>query len=152
VWIEKVFIPDFNNRFAVVPVKPDNMHSELTKTEQHNLDRIFSIQEKRMVANDYTISYQKQCYQLLKKQPVIICPKDVITVEKRPNQTTNLSLRGYYLNYEILPAKPLKVIKQKDAKANSKSPWKPPLSHPWKRGLIGRVQTPKYDTSILQEV
>jgi hypothetical protein len=151
-WLEKKFIPDFNNRFAVVPIKPDNMHSKVDKTERHNLDRIFSIQEKRMVTNDYTISYQKQCYQLLKKQPIAIYPKDIIMVETRPDQTIKLSLRGYYLNYEILPAKPLKVSKQKDAKANSKSLWKPPLSHPWKRGLIGRVQTPKYDTSILQEV
>lgn len=52
----------------------------------------------------------------------------------------------------LLPAKPLKVIKQKDTKANGKLPWKPPLSYPWKRVLIGRIQTLKYDTSILQEV
>lgn len=103
------FIPDFNKRFSVQPTKEGNLHRPLSNQEQKQLSSIFSRQEKRVVQNDFTISFNNQYYQLTKaSQPVTICKKDTITVEEWTNQTIHLKLRNKELNYQILPQRPPK--------------------------------------------
>jgi len=54
----KKFIPDFNQRFAVVPRSPANLHRPLGKREAEQLPAILSRHSERTVRNDYTISFQ----------------------------------------------------------------------------------------------
>lgn len=43
-FLEEIFIPKFNSRFAVVPPKEGNVHKTLSKIDKKNLNRIFSVQ------------------------------------------------------------------------------------------------------------
>lgn len=123
----------FNNQFSVIPKKENNLHLPLTKNEQKNLDAIFSIHSKRIVRNDYTIQFKKQWIQLSQVQPTGVYKKDMILIEERLNGTLYLSLNDKYLNYELLPGRPKKVEILVPALTATKSEWKPPIDHPWRR-------------------
>ena len=62
-FLEK-YIPKFNEKFAVVPQKQTNLHKEISKTMKQKLPQIFSIQNQRVVMNDYTIRFENQYFQL----------------------------------------------------------------------------------------
>ncbi|MFA6135233.1 MAG: ISNCY family transposase, partial [Phycisphaerae bacterium] len=62
--LDRIFLPWFNRRCTVKPASGNNAHRPLHSSM--NLAAILSIQERRKVANDYTIRLDNQVYQLLK--------------------------------------------------------------------------------------
>lgn len=112
-FLEKVFLPRFNNRFMVVSRSKTNLHKKLNKQEENKLDSIFSKQYVKVVMNDFTISHRKKCYQLERNQPVTVCKHDKVTMEERMDKTIKIRLRGKYLNYVLLPEKPRKINNSK---------------------------------------
>ena len=135
-FVREVFIPKFNAQFSVIPAKRGNVHRRLTKIEKESLEQIFSRQEVRYVNNDFTVRYKKQWFQLLEKQPVLVRKKEKILVEERISGEIFLSLRGKYLNYIPLPERPKKIIEAKTPALATKSSWKPPADHPWRRFIL----------------
>jgi len=130
---EKIFIPKFNTKFAVKPQKKGNLHKQLTKYEKDNIDKIFSIQTKRTVSNDFTVRHQGKWYQLSEVQPILVLRKDKVLMEERINETMFISLRGKSLNYQLLPKRPERANQTKViALTRTKSSWKPPADHPWR--------------------
>jgi len=136
-FVEEIFIPKFSQKFGVKPQKRGNLHRKLTKYELENLDRIFSIQNQRFVNNDFTIRYQGRWFQLLESQLLLVRKKEKVLIEERITGEIFISLRGKYLNFIELPERP-KRIKEipLPALTKSKSPWKPPADHPWRRFVI----------------
>ncbi|HQD89319.1 MAG TPA: ISNCY family transposase [Candidatus Pacearchaeota archaeon] len=133
-FVKEVFIPKFNTQFSVIPAKRGNLHQKLSRIEVKQLEKVFSRQEVRYVNNDFTIRYQGNWFQLLDKQPVLVRKKEKVMVEERVTGEVFLSLRGKYLNYTVLPERPKKIIEAKiPALAGTKSSWKPPANHPWRR-------------------
>jgi len=133
-FLERIFIGKFNARYAVEPAAEVDLHRQLTKKEADQLDMIFSKQTARVVQNDFTISFDKQWYQLVENQPVTVCKKDGVIVEERLDGTIKIQLRGKHLNYEILPIRPKKnpqpwVL----AATDGKRPRKSSPNHPWRR-------------------
>ena len=135
----KKFIPAFNTKFAVEPRTKANHHRPLTERESNNLAGILCRQEERTVRSDFTISYQTHWYQLTAEQPVTICKKDVVIVEERKGKDIHIRLRGKYLNWKILPTRPLKAAKQPSwvLPAGQRPTSKPPANHPWRLQMNG---------------
>lgn len=131
-----VFVPKFNAKYAVLPQKKGNLHRALTKSEKSELERIFSIQTKRVVSNDFTVRHQGKWYQLGETQPTTVYRKDKVLVEERIGGQLFISLRSKYLNFRVLPSRPKKVKTKVIALVRSKPDWKPPLNHPWRRPFI----------------
>lgn len=135
-FLEKEFLPKFNDRFMVEARSKANLHKSLNKQEENKLDSIFSRQDKKVVRNDFTICHKKNCYQLEKIQPVTICKRDIVTVEERMDGSINFRLRGKYLNCRLLPKKPNML---KDSKNNlswvipKSTAHIPPVNHPWRQ-------------------
>lgn len=135
-FLEKEFLPKFNARFMVEARSKTSLHKELSSQEKNKLDSIFSRQYTRVVRNDFTISHQKNYYQLEKNQPVTVCKKDVVVTEERMDGSFHLRLRGKYLNYQLLPERPKKLNAQETrlqwvipkSKAHT-----PPANHPWRQ-------------------
>ena len=141
-FLEKVFIPKFNQQFSVAPRLETNLHQMLAAKERNGLDGILARQDERTVQNDFTLSFKNQWYQLTPKQPVTICKKDIVVVEERLDGSTHIRLRSKYLNYERLPERP--------KKATAALPWvipagvaetirkthKPAPNHPWRHSTI----------------
>ena len=132
-FLEEVFIPRFNAKFSVLPQKKRNLHRALTEIDRKNLDKIFSVQNTRMVNNDFTIRFKGQWFQLSETQPALVLKKDKIQIEERIDGRIFISLRNKYLNYEALPARPERVQMKVPALTGTKSSWKPPANHPWRK-------------------
>lgn len=130
------YIPEHNQRFAVTPHSPIDAHRSIRPMD--NLDRIFSIREKRILARDFTIRYQTKIYQLIKHQPITMFPKDDIMVETRLDQTLHLIRQGQELNFKQVTIPEPISYKQWVLPRTPKLPWHPPANHPWRRQTFGR--------------
>lgn len=128
----KTYLPKFNKQFGVEAANSSDLHMKLDKKEFDQLSSVFSHQEVRVVHNDFTISYDNHWYQLTEKQPVTVCKRDTVTVERRLDDSIWIRLRGKYLVYEILPERP-KKMKTKVWVLTKTPVTKPAANHPWRR-------------------
>lgn len=142
-FLEKIFIPKFNQKFGVAPQKKTNFHRALTPVDQKNLDKIFSLQNTRIVNNDFTARYGGRWFQLAATQPALVCRKDKVLIEQRADGKIFISLRNKYLNFTELPKRPEKIRMKIIALANTQPAWKPPLNHPWRKPFI--INQPKVE-------
>jgi len=60
--LRRKLMPEYNRRFTVQPAQSSDAHRDLG--QEHYLPAILSVQEERVVANDYTIRFRNACYQL----------------------------------------------------------------------------------------
>jgi transposase len=134
----KTYIPKFNAKFAVVPAKKKDLHKKPIKQIKEKLPQIFSIQNERVVMNDYTIRFANNYYQLDEIQPTTVYKKDKVTIEEHLNGEVKISLRDKYLNFKVLPERPKKEIDVKLPAITIRKTfgWKPPVDHPWRNPLI----------------
>lgn len=142
-FLEKVFIPKFNHKFAVIPRSSADLHQELFAGERSRLSGILSKQTERTVQNDFTLAFKSQWYQLTRQQPVTVCKKDKVVVEEHTDGAVFIRLRGKYLNYQALPQRPARAvkpvwvlaasIKTKQNKVLSNEDKRPAPNHPWRQ-------------------
>ena len=143
IFLERVFIPKFNAKFAVHPTSSENLHVPMTEKELARLNIVFSRQEKRIMQNDFTVSFKSRWYQIGKIQPVTVQKKDEITVEEWTNGTVHLRLRGKELQYEVLPDRPKRVTEQplfiaaSSEEISAKKAHAPAADHPWRNITFG---------------
>jgi hypothetical protein len=93
--LDDQLLADHNHRFAVAAAQTADAHRNLGA---HNLAAILSIQEQRVVANDYTIRFQNRLYQLDKP----IHPGErggKVTIELRLDGTMAIRFGNRYLHY-----------------------------------------------------
>ena len=145
---EEIFIPKYNQKFSVVPQKKRNLHQTLTKVKKENLDKIFSIQNYRIVNNDFTIRFQGKWFQLLETQPCLVLRKDKVLIEERISGEIFISLRNKYLNFKELPCRPEKVKMKIIGLNQNKSSWKPPSNHPWRKPFLVQKTKIKQPISV----
>jgi transposase len=89
-------LPEHNRRFAKPARQRSDAHRPLGPG--HKLAAILSIQEERVVANDYTIRFRNRFYQLLK--PVHPGERGGrVVIELRLDGTMAIRFRGKYLKY-----------------------------------------------------
>jgi len=94
--LDTVFLPWFTRCCTVKPASSNNAHRPLHQSM--NLGAILSIQERRKVANDYTIRMDNQVYQLLK--PALPGERGGwVFVEKRLDGTLHIRFKNTYLAY-----------------------------------------------------
>lgn len=134
-FLQKQFLPHFNQKFAVLAKKPGNLHRPVTREELQSLGSIFSIQTPRKVNNDFTVSHQGIWYQLLAEQPVLVLKKDTVIMEEHLDDTVWIRKNNRYLNFSKLPRRPVKItnLPITGLTARRQFSWKPPLDHPWRK-------------------
>jgi hypothetical protein len=131
----------FDDKFGVKAKKEGDLHVPLTKKELEKLDTIFSVHSKRLVRNDYTIQFKKFWIQLAELQPTGVLRKDSVLIEERLDGSLHISLRGKYLNFEMLPSRPEKTKMLLPMLTPVKSDWKPSANHPWRKLQIRTQNT-----------
>jgi hypothetical protein len=132
-FLEEVFIPKFNVKFAVTPAKTGSVHNSLTSTDKININRIFSIQSERVINNDFTIQFKNKWYQLAEIQLTTVRAREKVLAEEWLDGTIHFSLRDKYLSYTELPERPKKVKRPPLILTKHKLNWKPPEDHPWRK-------------------
>jgi transposase len=93
-------LPGHNHRFRKPPRQANDAHRPLGPG--HDLAAILSIQEERVVANDYTIRFRNRFYQLLK--PIYPGQRGGrVVIELRLDGSMAIRFRGKYLRYAEAP-------------------------------------------------
>jgi Helix-turn-helix domain len=96
-------LPAHNRRFNKAARQEADAHRPLGP--EHDLAAILSIQEGRVVSNDYTVRFRNRFYQLHK--PVYPGERGgTVVVELRLDGTMAIRFRDKYLKYEEIPAGP----------------------------------------------
>ena len=98
--LERVFLPWFSRRCTVKAASPNNAHRPLHASM--NLAGILSLQEKRKVANDYTIRLDNRIYQLLPPAHPGL-RGGWVRMEKRLDGNLHIRFKEQYLKYEVVP-------------------------------------------------
>lgn len=152
-FIKKEFIPKFSKRFDVAAKKEGNLHTRLTKQESNNLDHIFSVKETRKVRNDFVVQYKTRYFQLDEIQITTVYKKDELIVEEHLDNSIYICKRtnhgDKYLSFKELPAKPVKEIEiNLPAITRYKTPYIPPINHPWRSFQFANTQESKQRIKI----
>ena len=96
------FMPWFNRRCTHEPASANDAHKPLGKRQDP--EAILSIQEARVVANDYTVRFGNQVYQLLPPAwPGL--RKGKVIVEKRADGSMKIRFKGRYLEHRAVEEK-----------------------------------------------
>ncbi len=136
-FLDEFWAADYARRFAVKPKNQTDLHRKLTAKELANLDAIFSVQSIRQVKNDFTVQFKNHWYQLSKNQPATIRRQEKVLIEERLDGSLAIRLRGKYLNFKLLPAKPEKIKESPFALPAKGTAYVPAPDHPWRRELNG---------------
>jgi len=163
--LEKTFTPWFNRRCVVKPSSPNDAHRPPGKG--HDLSSILSVQESRVVGNDYTIRYQNQTWQLLPPA----WPgqrKGKVIVEQRLDGSMAVRFKQRYLAFErcsgtktseaakpldsgALPPNPrlVNLPRRSGNCGRGKAAWKPAATHAWRQPIKRLTREP--DISICRK-
>lgn len=151
--------PEYNRRFTV-PAR-DRRDGHRALGAGHNLAAILSVQEQRVVANDYTIRFANRIYQL--EPPAWPGERGgKVVIEQRLDGTMALRFRGHYLQFHEVGAAPSPSLEGKEGGASAaggaspaaagvkekpaaaarrpeeKGPPRPAAKHPWRRTFLKR--------------
>jgi hypothetical protein len=98
--VRERLLPGHNRRFRKEARQGGDAHRPLGPG--HNLAAILSIQEQRVVANDYTIRFRNRFYQLLK--PIYAGERGGrVVIELRLDGSMAVRFGGHYLKYQEVP-------------------------------------------------
>lgn len=100
-FLEAVYEPLVNERFAVAAACELDAHRT---ADGFDLDAIFSDQQVRTVARDYTVRYQNRRLQVRQKSAAAGLAGSKVTVEQRLDGSLQLRWRDRYLAFYELPA------------------------------------------------
>ena len=93
------FMADFDQRFAVVPADPRDLHRPLRPGD--DLERIFTRQETRTLSKNLTLQYQKIVYQIQTTRPAYALRNALVTVYEQPNDEIAIRYKGRVLEHSV---------------------------------------------------
>lgn len=136
------FVEGYNRRFAVVAKNPANAHRELRKTDQ--LDRIFSIKEKRKLSKELMLQYKNIIYQIATKRSAYTLRGSTVVVRESMEGEVTLFHNNTELNYTLYHSQQAqcesieaKRLEGEWERLMKKSPRQAPkTNHPWKSRAI----------------
>jgi len=108
-YLEKEYLPLWNERFTVRAANPADAHRPLGK--EHDLASILSHVEPRVIADDYTIRYGSRLYQLTREQIRPGLKKQTVRVEQRMNGQMVVRWHGQALEVRGCEPAPRRAVK-----------------------------------------
>ena len=126
------FIEDYNARFAVQSRSSHDMHRALLPNE--DLERIFTLQDLRILSKNLTLQYKNVVYQIQTSRPSYAMRKAPVTVCERENDQIEILYKGHPLDYTIYQKqhRQADVVSSKSINDKLKKPHKPAKDHPWR--------------------
>jgi hypothetical protein len=104
-YLEKEYIPQFNQRFVVEPAKTEDAHRS---TRGFNLKNIFCLQNERVVQNDGVVQHNKNILQITKNR-IYAQPKKKVLVRTYLDGSITLWSGSIELGYEQITSRPVNV-------------------------------------------
>jgi transposase len=94
VYLQEVFVPDFNRRFTVTPTENGSAFLPLVGVD---LELLLSVQHTRTVQNDSTVSLRRTVLQLPRTADRLHYVRCAVTVHEFPEGTLGISYQGRLL-------------------------------------------------------
>jgi Integrase core domain. len=101
-YLEKEYIPQFNQRFVVNPAQTKDAHRSI---KGFNLNNIFCTQIERVMQNDGVIQHEKTLLQITKNR-IYVKPRSKILVRTSLDGSISLWYGSIELGYEQIKSKP----------------------------------------------
>jgi hypothetical protein len=133
--LDEMFLEDLNRRYAVKPAEDLDLHRALD--ELVDLTDVLCVIESRVVGNDWCVRWNNRWLQIDPKHANLRLPRKKVTVRQRADGTLVVDHQGNRLTARELGSKP-KPSKKARLVINNRR-WKPPESHPWKKGIAERA-------------
>jgi len=133
------YLPKYNARFAVKPLRKTNLHRPIPK--RLNLNEIFCLKEYRAISNGFTLRWKNRIF--LIKDPSITMKKKRVCVMEHFNGEIALKLKNKYLPFMEITQKDVRAMVE-DQKAaqklikKSRIYYPPPKNHPWRRWILSK--------------
>ena len=134
-FLQKTFLPAFNRRFVKQAARPADLHRRVPRGL--DLGRVLSIQETRMVQNDWTLRFENRWFQLAGMHQKLGLAGRSLTVCQRLDGGLELLYGGRALSYRELPVPPGRKQEDGVPEIRSNQGQRPSADHPWRRGLPG---------------
>jgi transposase len=137
------YLPKYNARFAVKPLRKTNLHRPIPK--RLNLNGIFCLKEYRTIGNGFTFCWRNRLF--LIKNPSITMKKQRVCIMENFNGEITLKLKDKYLSFVEITQKDIRAMAE-DQKAIQKLIkrervyYAPPKDHPWRRWVATRKGNP----------
>jgi len=148
-FVEEKHLPKMNARFTHRAAEQADLHRD---AQGYDLHAILSVQGTRRVANDATIQFQGQVYQIEAGPGTRGLAGARVVVEQRLDGSLRLRWGGRYLGFSwVGPARSqtprkgapaggrpvgLRPPSRPPAKTNKGKPYVPPPDHPWRRTFL----------------
>jgi transposase len=133
-YLASEFLEELNERFSVAARSAANLHRPIARGVK--LEHVLSYQEERVVQNDWTVSWCNRIFQLDERHQKLSLARKKILVSELLDGTIRLTSRGESLRWIELPERPVTAQREARGPRESKPPYKPASSHPW-RGRRG---------------
>ena len=138
-YLEKTFLSKLNARFGVPAAKAANVHQALP--DECDLGRVLSIQEERVVQNDWTVRWKNGFLQLEESRDTPVRPKKRVNVCETLEGTLRLFLGDRELIWSPVRTRPQARRKKPSRRPGdtirSHQGQRPSAGHPWRKRLLG---------------
>lgn len=131
--LEEGFVDDLNKKFAIDLKELTDRHRPLEK--EMNLAAVFSYEEERSIANDFTVRYKNRFFQIT-KQANLLRVRGKRIIQERLDGSIHLIHQGRDLPFEEISKEDMMVKMRKvkiEQKPKPATAHIPPADHPWRR-------------------
>jgi transposase len=128
-YLETEYLAEHNRRFARPPAEAVDFHWEAPE----DLDRVFCLEEERVLAEDWVVRYHNRLLQVKPGVVAGLAPGKRVSVCEYRDGSLHLFWGLQELDWrevEVRPATPAPA----PPPSRRNRPWEPPADHPWRRG------------------
>ena len=140
-FLETTYLPEHNVRFAQAPASAEDFHRRTPS--RVILDRVFQLEETRVLSNDGVIRYDTRYFQVA-RQSHQAPARSTVVVREAVTGAIELRYRGRLIRWTEIPAPPPKPtparIVAPPRPVPAGIPVRPSADHPWSRGYAERQQ------------
>jgi transposase len=129
-FLDDTFLAEFNARFAVAAVGAEDWHRPLSAAT--DLSRIVSIQESRVVANDWTLRWRNRVLQLPRETADFISSGQRVTVCEPLDGVLRVFAGEHEVCWSPILEPPLPKRAKRTGPTGSSQGQKPAANHPWR--------------------
>jgi hypothetical protein len=142
-YLEKHFLPDLNARVIVTAASATDLHRKLPRGLR--LEEALCWEETRVVARDWTLSWQGRSYQIDKRHAALSLVGRRVVVRELMDGRRQILHRGVKLTWRELAAPPVAPLAQDEPALKlvvTAVVRKPATDHPWRRwGIAASAAT-----------
>jgi hypothetical protein len=131
-FLRQRYLPDHNRRFRRAAAAAEDLH--LPAPERSALDRIFCLEQERVISNDWVIHYEGRLLQL-ERQSGYAPAGQKVTIREARDGSLKLYYRGQEMAWKEIPSPtpaPKPTVKPRPLPMEIRTHPKPPASHPWR--------------------